>query len=106
MQYEERIVLFLDIIGWSEATNSNNISTRVEEVLNKLYNLYRIRTPEYKSYACKLAEEEGSTLNPSFLEVEIALCSDTLINSIPVHPRILQYSRNENIKTPLLLYVL
>ncbi|WPX99857.1 hypothetical protein Megpolyxen_01765 (plasmid) [Candidatus Megaera polyxenophila] len=86
-QYEERVILFLDIIGWKEIIGQNNsVSDLMAEIIGYLVNHHYIyRTVPYKEKVIKKAEITGSKVNQLFLEVETAICSDNIIISTPIY---------------------
>lgn len=103
-QYEKRVILFLDIIGWKEIiAHTDSVSDLIAEIIGYLVNHHYIyRTVSYKEKVIKKAEITGSKVNPLFLGVETAICSDNIIISTPLYHEIRLINKSGDIFRDLL----
>lgn len=80
--YEQRLVLYADILGWRAATESGD----VEALLSVLQALHLPAAAHSEAHRADLRKREAGgelRVNPMFLEVQFAVFSDNFVFSLP-----------------------
>ena len=79
IEFEDRLVAYIDILGWSTVTESMSAAD-LYEILEPL----RLRGESHnESYRQQLISKFGANVNPMFLEVQYTFFSDSFIFSMP-----------------------
>lgn len=79
IEFEHRLVAYIDILGWSKATESMSAAD-LYEILEPL----RLRGESHnESYRQQLVSKFGVNVNPMFLEVQYTFFSDCFVFSMP-----------------------
>jgi hypothetical protein len=82
MIYEKRLVLFADVLGWSIASENEEIQI-LHSAISELHSPAAYHNEAYRA---RLLEEEvngGIRVNPMFLDVQFAVFSDNFVFSVP-----------------------
>lgn len=78
--YEDRLVAYVDILGWSEACRTE--STRLLEAVEIIHAAAEFAGQHHKEYLLKTYPKEN--INPMLLEVQFGAFSDNFVVSKPV----------------------
>jgi hypothetical protein len=81
MEFENRLVAIVDVLGWSMATKTESASI-LFNALEPLMDRCAIHNEEYRQ---KLVNDFGDRVNPLMLNVQFGFISDCLILSMPVN---------------------
>jgi len=74
----QRIVAYIDIIGWVNATSSNGISTEVQNALSIVDKVYKQMNIDFESWKKSIGK-----INPLVQEIECGIFSDSILISMP-----------------------
>jgi hypothetical protein len=80
--YEQRLVLYADILGWCAATENSD----AEALLSVLKDLHLPASAHNEAHRADLRRREAGgelRVNPMFLEVQFAVFSDNFVFSLP-----------------------
>lgn len=85
MNYEMRIVAYIDIIGWTERTSKSKVDNKIQRAMNIFEQEHYFNSREYKERLRKEADERATIhLIRDFEKVECAIFSDNLVISTPI----------------------
>ncbi len=80
--YEQRLVAYIDIVGWKNACNNSDENARVAAVAQRLSELPNNFTKQLKKTLAEMPHGVGS--DPAHQKTEVVTFSDNLAISTPV----------------------
>lgn len=86
-KYEERLVAYIDIMGWGAATNGEEITSAVKQALALFDEPFNFTSASFRE---KVDKELGPGKNPFYKDIECGIYSDGILISMPADngPRI------------------
>jgi len=82
--YQQRLLLYVDILGWSAAVSNNGEDPRLLKAVELIHAHAAARNERVRQDYIARAEEEGIELSPMYLEVQFGAFSDHFVYSLPV----------------------
>jgi hypothetical protein len=85
--YEDRLVLYADVLGWGGATTQGTVPAALLEVVRVLHEPATVHNEPYRAYLleqCAKPHSDIASVNPLFLEKQFGVFSDCFVYSIPI----------------------
>lgn len=81
-KYEERLVAYIDIMGWGAATNGDEVPFQIKQALALFDEVFNFTNFSFRE---KIDKELGPGKNPFYKDVECGIYSDGILISLPAH---------------------
>jgi len=91
IKYEERLVAFIDILGWSSACKSEQTPQSLHRVITIIHRIGEAYNEAERSRLLAIEKTGHVQVNPMYMQVRVAVFSDCIAISMPEEfgPRIL-----------------
>lgn len=80
MAYENRLLLFVDILGWKDAIRDKDREPELRKAVEKIHERALVNNQAYRE---ELIRQSGDRVNPLFLQVQFGAFSDHFVLSLP-----------------------
>lgn len=82
IDYEKRIIAFVDILGWKRAINDKSAS-EIYSIMAPIIQMADVYNNQARTKIEEQAKENNGKVNPLFMSIQLAIFSDCLAYSMP-----------------------